>query len=341
MDPFETRLKDIIITDGPVDIGTFMMLAIGHYYATRDPFGVRGDFTTAPEISQMFGEMIGAFLADSWMKMGAPNPVLLVEGGPGRGTLMADILRATKNIPGFHDAVKIHLIETSPVLKTRQAETLNAYRLEWHTGLETLPQDTPMLFVANELLDALPMQQYQYQNGAWHERVVGVQGDRLSFGLIPASINLPPQPDGSVYELAPVRNDFIKTLSRHIAKATGVALLIDYGHDRHGPGDTLQAVKSHQFVDVLQGVGEADLTSHVDFESVARVAGEQACVHGPAGQGDFLLSLGMALRAARLHQQTELHRLTAPDQMGELFRVIAITHDPALPLAGFVKEQNS
>jgi NADH dehydrogenase [ubiquinone] 1 alpha subcomplex assembly factor 7 len=338
MDPFETRLKDIIITDGPVDIGTFMMLAIGHYYATRDPFGVKGDFTTAPEISQMFGEMIGAFLADTWMKIGSPSPVLLVEGGPGRGTLMADILRATKNVPGFHAAAQIHLIETSPVLSARQAETLNAYKVEWHTSFDALPPNIPMLFVANELLDALPMSQYQYQNGAWHERVVGLQGDKLSFGLIPASVQFPPQPEGSIYEVAPVRDEFARQLSKSIAESTGVALLIDYGHDHHGPGDTLQAVRAHQYVDVLDGAGEADLTSHVDFESVARVAREQAVVHGPVGQGDFLLSLGIALRAARLNQETELHRLTAADQMGTLFRVIAITQDPALSLAGFDKE---
>lgn len=338
MDPFETRLKDIIITDGPVDIGTFMMLAIGHYYATRDPFGVRGDFTTAPEISQMFGEMIGAFLADTWVKMGEPSPVLLVEGGPGRGTLMADILRATKNVSGFHAAAKIHLIETSPVLAARQAETLNAYTVQWHTGLETIPDNIPLLFVANELLDALPMSQYQYQNGAWCERVVGLHNGALSFGLIPSVAQFPPQTEGAIYETAPLRDDFIRHLSKRIAAQNGVALLIDYGHDHHGPGDTLQAVRSHQFVDVLDGVGEADLTSHVDFESVGRVAREHATMRGPVGQGDFLLSLGIALRAARLNQPTELHRLTAADQMGHLFRVIAITHDPALPLAGFDKE---
>ena len=338
MDPFEARLKDIIVTDGPVDIGTFMMLAIGHYYATRDPFGAKGDFTTAPEISQMFGEMIGVFLADTWIKMGSPSPVLLVEGGPGRGTLMADILRATKNVPGFHTATKIHLIETSPTLSARQAKTLNGYDVEWHSNLETLPQNIPMLFVANELLDALPMLQYQYQGGKWHQRVVGLQGDKLSFGLIPANINITPQLDGAIYETSPVRDEFTRTLAKHIAKNTGVALLIDYGHDKHGPGDTLQAVRSHQFVDVLDGVGNADLTSHVDFESVARVAGDHAIVHGPVGQGEFLLALGIVLRAARLQQETELHRLTAPDQMGSLFRVIAITHDPALSLAGFNKE---
>lgn len=332
MNPCETRLKDIIIQNGPMDVGTFMTLAIGHYYASRDPFGVKGDFTTAPEISQMFGEMIGAFLADAWLKMGSPAPVLLAEAGPGRGTLMADILRATKNVPGFHAAVQIHLIEMSPVLMARQKDTLKEYNVQWWESLDSLPGDFPVLFVANEFLDALPIRQFQFQDGAWFERLIGVESERFVFGLAPALYPLPGGERGDVFEIAPMREDFVKQLAERIKAQSGVALLIDYGHDRHGPGDTLQAVKDHQYVDVLAHVGEADLTSHVDFESLAAAA-KNVAVYGPTGQGDFLRAMGIELRAARLGQSAELERLTV--QMGQLFRVMALCHDEKIQLAGF------
>ncbi|MGZ9096790.1 MAG: class I SAM-dependent methyltransferase [Micavibrio sp.] len=332
MNPCEARLKDMIVEGGPMDVGTFMNLAIGHYYATRDPFGVKGDFTTAPEISQMFGEMIGAFLADAWIKMGSPSPVLLVEAGPGRGTLMADIMRATKNVPGFHGAAQIHLIEMSPVLMARQKDTLKDYNVQWSENLDSLPDHCPVLFVANEFLDALPVRQFQFQDGAWFERLIGFEGERFVFGLAPLPYPLPGGEAGDVFEIGPLREDFVKQLAERIKAQSGVALLIDYGHDRHGPGDTLQAVKDHQYVDVLSHIGEADLTSHVDFESLAAAAKDVA-VYGPVGQGDFLKGLGIELRAARLNQPAELERLTV--QMGQLFRVMALCHDKKIQLAGF------
>lgn len=332
MNPCETRLKDMILQNGPIDVGTFMTLAIGHYYSTRDPFGVKGDFTTAPEISQMFGEMIGAFLADSWIKMGSPSPVLLAEAGPGRGTLMADILRATKNVPGFHAAIRIHLIEMSPVLIDRQRGALKDYDVAWTDRLENLPEGLPLLFVANEFLDALPIRQFQFQDGAWFERLVGFDGEKFVFGLAPAPYPLPGGRAGDVFEIAPQREGFVKGLAARIRAQGGVALLVDYGHDRHGPGDTLQAVKDHQYVDVLSHIGEADLTSHVDFESLARAA-ENVAVYGPVGQGNFLKAMGIELRAQRLNQPVALERLTV--QMGQLFRVVALCHDEKIQLAGF------
>lgn len=322
----------MILQNGPIDVGTFMTLAIGHYYSTRDPFGVKGDFTTAPEISQMFGEMIGAFLADSWIKMGSPSPVLLAEAGPGRGTLMADILRATKNVPGFHAAIRIHLIEMSPVLIDRQRGALKDYDVAWTDRLENLPEGLPLLFVANEFLDALPIRQFQFQDGAWFERLVGFDGEKFVFGLAPAPYPLPGGRAGDVFEIAPQREGFVKGLAARIRAQGGVALLVDYGHDRHGPGDTLQAVKDHQYVDALSHIGEADLTSHVDFESLARAA-EGVAVYGPVGQGNFLKALGIELRAQRLNQPVALERLTV--QMGQLFRVVALCHDEKIQLAGF------
>lgn len=337
MNKIEARLKTLITENGPIDIGTFMNLAIGHYYSTRDPFGARGDFTTAPEISQMFGEMIGVCFADAWLKMGSPSPVTLVEAGPGRGTLMADMLRAMKSVPGFHDAVRIHLIEMSPVLKERQKETLKDYSVSWHETLGSVPQQGPLFFVANEFLDALPMRQFQFAQNAWHERVIGVDGEQFFVGLIPTEHNLPAGNDNAVFETAPLRDQFVSELADRILQADGVALFIDYGHDQSGFGDTLQAVKDHKFTDALRDVGEADLTSHVDFAAVKHAAGDNVVVHGPIGQGDFLKNMGIAHRAKKLGQQAEMERLTSPQQMGDLFRVIGFCHDETLDLAGFPK----
>ncbi|MBI2235197.1 MAG: SAM-dependent methyltransferase [Micavibrio aeruginosavorus] len=338
MNNLQNHLEALIRQNGPMDIAAFMTLALGHYYSTRDPFGKDGDFTTAPEISQMFGEMIGAFLADAWMKTGSPPHFDLVEAGPGRGTLMADILRATATVPGFHAAAHVHLIEMSPVLKEAQRRTLKDYAVQWHESFDTLGQQSscPMFFVANEFLDALPIHQYVRQNGAWFERVVGMEGDAPVFGLRPSVFTLDVKAeDGAVWEISPAREGFAAQVARHLRKNGGVALFIDYGHDRSGFGDTLQAVKNHRFADVLRDVGEADLTSHVDFESIRRAAAPHAMVHGPVGQGDFLNALGIGLRAGRLNQPEEYRRLTAPDQMGTLFRVMALCHDPDVKLEGF------
>lgn len=340
----ENALKDMIRQSGPVDVATFMGMAVAHYYATRDPFGARGDFTTAPEISQMFGEMIGVCLADAWMQMGSPASFDLIEAGPGRGTLMADIIRATRHVPGFHAAMRIVLIETSPELRKVQATTLRKPplpsgegrgegRLVWCDHIGAVDGDGPVLFVGNEFLDALPIHQYIRVEGTWHERVVRLDeaGD-LAFGIVPAPSFAPPA-EGDFFEVSPAREAFVDDLSHMIAARGGVGLLIDYGHDATAPGDTLQAVKDHRYADVLRDVGDADLTSHVDFGALAAVA--RACVHvsGPVGQGDFLRRLGIDLRAARLDQAQEAQRLCV--QMGTLFRVMGLCHDGAVKLVGF------
>lgn len=333
MSKFEQHLKSLILENGPMDVGTFMNLAVGHYYSTRDPFGAQGDFTTAPEISQMFGEMIGVFLADAWIKMGSPAPVLLAEAGPGRGTLMADIMRATKNIPGFHDAAKIHFIEMSPVLKEKQKSTLGQ-GATWHESIHTLP-DGPVLFVANEFLDALPIRQLQYVDGQWHERVIGLDGDAFVFGVgAPCKGPVVVPGDNDVFEIAPAREQFVIDIAARLKSGKGVALFIDYGHDHTACGDTLQAVRGHKYVDVLSDVGESDLTSHVDFETLKN-AGSRCVVYGPVGQGDFLKAMGIELRALRLGKREDCNRLVADDQMGTLFRVMALCDDPDIKLVGF------
>ncbi len=339
MSVFQTHLETLIRQNGPMDVGTFMGLVLGHYYATRDPFGVRGDFTTAPEISQMFGEMIGVFLADAWTKTGAPGKFTLAEAGPGRGTLMADILRATAKVPGFHEAMQIHLLEMSPVLIEKQREMLKEYPVTWHETLESLPQEVPVFLVANEFLDALPIRQYIRRDGKWFLRVVGLENGHLVFGMTellshPLPSALTEGRDGDIAEYSPARESFVGDVAAMIKRCRGVALFIDYGHDHFGFGDTLQAVREHRFVGVLDHVGEADLTSHVDFGSLKNAAGDMVAVHGPTGQGDFLKRLGMGLRAGRLNQPEEYHRLTAPDQMGTLFRVMALCHDRGIELAG-------
>lgn len=331
-------LKDIIVRmireNGPMDVGTYMNLCLGHprhgYYMTRDPFGAAGDFVTAPEISPMFGEMVGAWLADLWLRMGSPARVTLAEAGPGRGTLMADILRATRAVSGFHAALDIRLIETSPVLRAKQEKTLarTGMRAAWHTGLDGLDDgDGPVLCVANELLDALPIRQFQRSADGWRECLIDADAyGLLRFGLGP-SVELDGQTgeDGQVIELSPAREGWTVSLAQILRRRGGAALLIDYGRDS-ATGDTLQAVRKHAYTPVLDDPGHADITAHVDFAALRRVAAASGCkVEGPVPQGEFLLKLGIAVRAARLGgRHDELDRLTNADQMGTLFKVMAI-----------------
>ena len=341
MSPAEKQIRQAIELNGPISVEMFMGLAINHYYATRDPFGAEGDFTTAPEISQMFGELIGIWVADTWIKLGQPSPFNLVEGGPGRGTLMADILRATKGVDGLHQAMNIHLIETSPHLREMQRQTLAGYEVEWHSNLETIPND-PLIFIANELLDALPIRQYQSFEGKWYERVIGLENDKLVFGLTESTLNLPPV-EGAIKEISPASIHFVAQLSLKIRDCKGAALLIDYGYDEAVTGETLQAVKAHGFVPVLEDIGNADLTALVDFVMMSKVS--QVPVIGPVTQGEFLKSLGIQMRFERLKAkatlqqvmelQSALVRLTAEDQMGTLFKVMGLCHDPSVELAGF------
>jgi len=343
---------------GPLTIAEFMTEALQHprlgYYATRDPFGAAGDFITAPEVSQVFGELIALWCADVWARMGRPDPALLVEPGPGRGTLMADALRALAVAPGFRRALRLHLVETSPALRGLQARALTAAGPTWHDSLETVPAG-PLLLIANEFLDALPIRQFERRGAAWHERCVDVASDgTLAVVLDPApsaaaaliSPRLATAPAGSVAEVRPAAIGLATDIARRLMAHGGAALIIDYGHAETACGDTLQAVRQHRYHPVLEAPGSADLTAHVDFQAfadVARAAG--ARVWGPVAQGAFLRSLGIEARERQLlaHAQPEsramiesgVHRLIDGREMGTLFKVLALTH-PDLPMpAGF------
>ncbi|MCB9989350.1 MAG: SAM-dependent methyltransferase [Rhodospirillales bacterium] len=346
MTDLTAHIKNQIGQHGPMDVGTFMGLAVSHYYASRDPLGRGGDFTTAPEISQMFGEMLGVWVADTWHKLGRPKPFVLLECGPGRGTLMADVLRTLCAVPDCLSAARVVLMENSLALRQKQKEALTGYEVQWIETLDELEADKPLILLANEFLDALPVRQAQFDGEVWRERVVGLEADQPVFGLGAPVTTPPPFPcrEGNIFEFSPVRESFVRNVGDFLKEPGGAALFIDYGHDRSGVGDTLQAVKDHGYCDVLDQIGEADMTSHVDFGALARVAGVD--VRGPVGQGAFLERLGMAERANSLmaagglpERQVEIRtaydRLCAPDHMGELFRVMALCHDADVELAGF------
>jgi SAM-dependent MidA family methyltransferase len=278
--PLERALRERIAAQGPISVEAFMEACNDYYYATRDPFGAGGDFTTAPEISQMFGEMVGAALADAWRRAGAPADAAYAELGPGRGTLASDALRLLR-AAGFAGGVE--LVETSPVLRDAQKRTVPGAR--WHESIERLP-DKPLLLVANEFLDALPVRQHV---GGSERRVTVVAGG-LAFDR-----------DGEIVETSPAREQAVAAIATKLVANGGVALLIDYGHARSAPGDTLQAVHRHGFAPVLADPGEQDLTSHVDFEQVARAArAAGAQVTALTSQGEWLVRLGIEARAQSL-----------------------------------------
>jgi NADH dehydrogenase [ubiquinone] 1 alpha subcomplex assembly factor 7 len=343
--PLGAELVEYIRHEGPISLARFMALALGHprygYYVTRDPLGHAGDFTTAPEISQMFGELVGLWAAQAWSAAGRPVRLALVELGPGRGTLMVDALRAiARALPDLLTALSLHLVETSPVLRQAQASRLALHCPTWHADLSTLPRG-PTIVIANEFFDALPIRQFVHVAGLWRERLVGLAENRLAFGLSsePATMpGLPSAPDGAVIELAEASAAIMGAIARRIARDGGAALVIDYGHLESGFGDTLQALSRHGFADPLDRPGEADLTAHVDFAALARVAaGEGARIEMMMNQADFLDSLGVRERAARLRQRASpegaaatdaaLLRLTdrAPRGMGGLFKVLGLS----------------
>jgi NADH dehydrogenase [ubiquinone] 1 alpha subcomplex assembly factor 7 len=351
---FHARFARMLRLEGPQPISRLMAEAGSHYYATRDPFGAAGDFITAPEISQMFGELLGLWCADLWDRMGRPKPFRLVELGPGRGTLMHDALRAIERaLPPCRAAAAVHLVESSPALRQRQKATLSGVEVAWLDEIGGLPPG-PAIVLANEFLDALPVRQFERTQAGWHERLVAAaEDDSLHFALSPplrdaAGALRPPHlgaPPGAIVEVAPAREAVVEQLARHLVAEGGAALLIDYGSARSGTGDTLQALRAHRPVSPLENLGDADLTSHVDFEPLVAVArGAGARVSGPAGQGAFLESLGIAARAAALQRAapdraeeiaSQHARLTAADQMGRLFLVLGIASPAAPPLAGF------
>jgi SAM-dependent MidA family methyltransferase len=336
----EREIAAIIAEEGPVPIDRYMALCLGHprfgYYTTRDPFGVSGDFITAPEISQVFGELVGIWLIGAWQAMGEPGDFHLVEPGPGRGTLMADILRtARRAAPAFAAAARIALVEASPRLIEAQRRLLGDGPT-WHETVASLPGEGPLLLVANEFFDALPVRQFEYRRGSWHERVVGLDDDgTLVFGLVRSDLARAGG-EGDIVEIAPARQAIARELGVRLARSGGAALIIDYGHLRTAPGDTLQALKAHRPVPVLEAPGSSDLTAHVDFEAlVAAFAEGGGSAHGPLTQRQFLLAMGIEQRmaalaagadaaaAARLARQEE--RLAGRTAMGNLFKVLAVT----------------
>ena len=343
----KARLQAEIAAAGPIDVAAFMTRSLHDpehgYYATRPALGERGDFITAPLVSQMFGELIGLWLVETWRGFGAPPRFLLAEAGPGDGTLMADVLRAARLEPQFGSAAELWLVEPSAPLRALQAERLAGASPRWAASLDELPAHAPLLLVANELLDCLPARQFQRTASGWAERVVGLD-DRgeLAFGLRPATLSDAPDDAqvGAVIERSPAQEAFAAELAERLVAQGGAALVIDYGRAEPGPGDTLQALKGHRKVCPLAAPGEADLTVHADFPAVlaaARAAGANAAL---LSQGELLRRLGIETRAAALQRarpdradviERQLERLIAPDHMGELFKAAAIWTGPALP----------
>jgi NADH dehydrogenase [ubiquinone] 1 alpha subcomplex assembly factor 7 len=346
------EIKAMIGHEGPITLERYVELALGHptlgYYMKQDPFGAAGDFTTGPEISQMFGELIGLWAAEVWAAMGAPNPLRLIELGPGRGTLMSDALRAARVAPEFRAALDVCLIETSPALANIQHETLltAGAPIFWASELAEAP-DGPAIFIANEFLDALPIRQYVRKGREWRERLVGldVKGE-LGFELAakpePAIHTL--AAEGEMLEISAAGHRLIFALAARLARQGGAALIVDYGHTTTGFSDTLQSLRAHRMVDPLREPGDCDITAHVDFDAMARSArAAGAAVYGPIDQGDFLRAVGLDQRAEALlaraapTQSADIEasrrRLAGKgdEEMGALFKVMVIAHR-ALPV---------
>ena len=357
MSPLARRLRAEIAAHGPMTVAAFMATAMSHprygYYMKGDPLGLAGDFVTAPEVSQMFGELIGLWCVAGWEQMGRPGDIRLVELGPGRGTLMADALRAIAAVPECRAALEVHLVETSPALRAVQARTLAGVPVAWHDTLEAAPEG-PLLLVANELYDALPIHQFVRTLEGWRERLVDAASDGFRFVLAarpaPAAALLPDAtngaPLGSVAEVSAAAVALTHEIGRRITASGGIALIIDYATGGGPLGDTLQAVRRHGRHEVLDDPGEADLSARVDFATVARVAREAgARAFGPVTQGDFLIALGIEARAAALMErataaqradvETALGRLVGSGEMGSLFKVLATARADAPPPAGF------
>ncbi|MGE7199376.1 class I SAM-dependent methyltransferase [Brevundimonas naejangsanensis] len=350
------RLVREIVLTGPMTVADYVTRCLhdprGGYYATRPALGERGDFITAPMVSQMFGELIGLWAVETWSRLGAPERVRLVEVGPGDGTLMSDVLRAARLVPGFLQAVDLILIEPSGPLRAEQARRLADADVHprWLSALHQIETDAPVILIANEVLDCLPARQFIKTEGGWAERRIGVTDDNeLTFGLtaIADGFETPgfDVEPGQIIEISEQQAAFGRDLASLIRAASGAALLIDYGRSRPEAGDTLQALRRHQKADPLSTPGEADLTQWADFPLVLEAAVRGgADVTGCVGQGAFLKALGIEARAQRLMQgrpeaapviQRQLDRLTAPDQMGELFKAAAIFSPRSLALPGF------
>lgn len=337
MTPLAALLIKRIVATGPITLADYIADCLMHpqhgYYATRDPFGQAGDFTTAPEISQMFGEMLGLCLAQAWLDQGAPAAFTLAELGPGRGTLMADVLRATRGIAGFHAAANVILVETSAKLRAIQQNTLANRAVTWLASAQDLP-DAPLFLMANEFFDALPIRQFSRHENGWCETMIGVRDSALCFGKAAPSKHalldhrLADTTPGEIVEICPAAGGIIAAINARVTAYGGLALIVDYGS---GPsrGDTFQAMRAHAYTDPLTAPGEADLTAHVDFAALAAQSNALSTT-----QGALLTALGIQQRSTQLAQRLtgaalESHfaatrRLTAPEEMGELFKALAV-----------------
>lgn len=359
MNALKQEIAAMIAHDGPLTLERYMGLCLGHprhgYYMTRDPFGSGGDFVTAPEISQMFGELLGVWASEAWRLAGSPTPARLIELGPGRGTLMSDVLRVARISPEFLDAITVHLVEMSPTLRRIQEQTLAraVKTVSWSGDLSDTPPG-PAIILANEFFDALPVRHYVKTISGWRERLVGLDaaGD-LVFGLsdqTEPSLRIPAR-EGSIIEVSAVAQRIMAEIAARIVREGGALLVIDYGYAETSLGDSLQAVSRHAYVDPLAEPGEADLTAHVDFAALARAArAEGAKVMGPVTQSHFLLQLGIERRAQSLMKKATpeqaqgivdaLDRLTGVKDprrhMGALFKVMAVTHPDMPELPGFI-----
>jgi NADH dehydrogenase [ubiquinone] 1 alpha subcomplex assembly factor 7 len=336
-------LRQRIVSEGPISIHDYMEICLADpvsgYYIARQPIGKASDFVTAPEISQIFGELLGLWTGCVWQSMGEPDKIILAELGPGRGTLMVDALRAIKSIPRLHERISIALIETSPMLREAQADALDSFDVAWFNSIDEVA-DAPLILLANEFIDALPIRQHVRRGDGWHERCVGVEHDTLAYVERDAATNLHLASEleraeaGAIFETRPAVTSLISALAARTKSIA--ALFIDYGHARSGFGDTLQAVRGHRFADPLEAPGDADLSAHVDFADLARqaiAAGLKS--FGPMSQGQFLLGLGLdtrrdvLLQRANLEQRqaiiTGTERLVDARVMGDLFKALAIT----------------
>lgn len=353
----KSLILDTIRDKGPMTVADYMQLALGHeeygYYMKQDPFGRKGDFVTAPEVSQIFGELLGAWVATLWHQLGAED-VALVELGPGRGTLMKDMLRATEHVPGFHDALCVVMVETSPALKRMQQAVLvgSHSRIAWQHDIRELP-DMPIIVIANEFFDALPIRQFVRMAEGLKEKLVEIDPEdeeKLCFVIQEIGIRLIKggaySGDEVVVESCPAARSVVHTLAAHLERFGGGGLIVDYGYTGGSRGNTLQAVKGHGFFPVLEEPGNADITAHVDFDTISDAFDDHGiATFGPVGQGAFLSRIGAELRAEALlsratpEQQDDiiagLKRLISPHEMGELFKVLAFTHDGRVIPAGF------
>ncbi len=348
------KLEEIIKVEianskqGAIAIDRYMELCLLHeeygYYMSNNPFGRGGDFITAPEISQIFGDIIGGFLVQNWVRMGRPTPFALVELGAGNGTLMADILRiGKKSLPDFFNSAQIHLVEVSPILKKKQQDILKDTSPTWHKTIDTVPTDMPIILVANEFFDALPIKQYVYRNKNLYERLVSWNKDKGKFfikesDICNQNIELPQNiKEEDIYEISPVALSIMHGLCRRLKKQHGFAVIIDYGYISHGFGDSLQAVYKHKKTDIFANIGKQDLTAHVDFQALKKVAiQEEVGITGPITQVEFLKFLEIEQYTEQLakratdRQKADLisayHRLTSAFEMGYLFKVLGVSY---------------